>query len=81
MEKSPTSDRSHPRRFSLLPHAHANGSIFASFSAGIASFPDFARADEITEATDYALLEAKRRGRNRVEKADPTFLKENHLVS
>ena len=66
--------------FSSLPHAHANGSIFATFSAGVASFPDFARADEITEAADYALLAAKQRGRNRVEIADPAFIKDNNLV-
>ena len=66
--------------FSSLPHVHATGSIHASFSAGVASYPDFVRADEITEAADYALLEAKRRGRNRVEIADPAFVKENGLV-
>ncbi len=56
--------------FSNLPHAHAGGSLFAAFSAGIASYPLFSTAQGLTEAADNALLEAKRLGRNRVEKAD-----------
>ena len=55
--------------FSSLPHAHSKGVVFASFSAGIASYPDFDTAQSLTEAADNALLEAKRLGRNRVEKA------------
>lgn len=55
--------------FSALPHAHPNGTLFASFSAGVASWPDFETAQKLTEAADNALLEAKRQGRNRVEKA------------
>lgn len=55
--------------FSSLPHAHPMGTLFASFSAGVASWPDFDTAASLTEAADNALLEAKRRGRNRVEKA------------
>ena len=64
--------------FSMLPHAHAKGALFASFSAGIASWPDFDTAQSLTEAADNALLEAKRLGRNRVEKAqtDKTHLKQ-----
>jgi diguanylate cyclase (GGDEF)-like protein len=55
--------------FSNLPHAHASGSLFATFSAGIASYPLFSTAQDLTEAADQALLEAKRMGRNRVERA------------
>jgi diguanylate cyclase (GGDEF)-like protein len=55
--------------FASLPHSHSNGTLFASFSAGIASYPDFSTAVALTEAADNALLEAKRLGRNRVEKA------------
>lgn len=54
--------------FSALPHAHANGSLFATFSAGIASYPAVDSAAGLTEAADSALLQAKRLGRNRVEK-------------
>ncbi len=55
--------------FSSLPHAHPAGTLFSTFSAGIASYPGFDTAQSLTEAADYALLEAKRLGRNRVEKA------------
>ena len=55
--------------FSSLPHAHPTGALFASFSAGIASYPGFDDPQSLTEAADNALLQAKRRGRNRVEKA------------
>ena len=66
--------------FASLPHAHPHGSILATFSAGLASHPDFHSAQQLTEAADYALLEAKRRGRNRVDVADPDFVKDNALV-
>jgi diguanylate cyclase (GGDEF)-like protein len=57
--------------FASLPHAHPSGALFATFSAGVASFPDFDTGENLTEAADYALLEAKRRGRNRVVEATP----------
>ena len=55
--------------FASLPHAHPTGALYASFSAGVASYPDFDTGENLTEAADYALLEAKRRGRNRVVEA------------
>jgi len=57
--------------FASLPHAHSTGALFATFSAGIASYPDFSTAQRLTEAADNALLQAKRLGRNRVEKSMP----------
>lgn len=55
--------------FAVLPHAHSDGALYASFSAGFATFPDFDTAASLTEAADAALLQAKRLGRNRVEKS------------
>ena len=55
--------------FSSLPHAHAKGALFSTFSAGIASWPEFDSAQTLTEAADFALLEAKQHGRNRVRPA------------
>ena len=56
--------------FAALPHAHAGGALFVTCSAGIASFPHYDTAASLTEAADKALLQAKRLGRNRVEKID-----------
>ncbi len=55
--------------FGALPHAHPGGALHATFSAGVATFPMFDRAADLTEAADGALLHAKRLGRNRVEAA------------
>jgi diguanylate cyclase (GGDEF)-like protein len=55
--------------FAALPHAHPGGALYATFSAGIASYPIVDTAPGLTEAADGALLQAKRLGRNRVEKA------------
>lgn len=55
------------KAFSALPHAHAGGALYATFSAGIASYPGIDTAVELTEAADEALLQAKRLGRNRIE--------------
>lgn len=55
--------------FAALPHAHTNGSLYCSFSVGIACYSIADTADSLTEAADDALLQAKRNGRNRIEKA------------
>ncbi|HZV61236.1 MAG TPA: diguanylate cyclase [Methylophilaceae bacterium] len=55
--------------FSTLPHAHPDGAVYATFSAGIAAYPTFNTAISLTEGADNALLQAKRMGRNRVEEA------------
>ncbi len=56
--------------FAKLHHPHAGGSMCTTFSAGIAAFPDFQSAVELTTMADSALLEAKHNGRNRVECAN-----------
>lgn len=55
--------------FSKLPHAHAGGSLTASFSCGLAAFPGFSTEQELIDAADNALLKAKTNGRNRIEYA------------
>jgi diguanylate cyclase (GGDEF)-like protein len=52
--------------FAALPHAHNGGALHATFSAGLACFQHFPSPQELTEAADNALLEAKRQGRNRI---------------
>ncbi|WP_141104313.1 diguanylate cyclase response regulator, partial [Noviherbaspirillum denitrificans] len=59
------------RDFSALPHAHPAGTLYATFSAGVAAFPSTHHtAAGLTEEADHALLRAKQLGRNRVESAD-----------
>jgi diguanylate cyclase (GGDEF)-like protein len=55
--------------FATLPHSHPKGVLHATFSAGVANYPEVRTADALTEAADAAMLQAKRLGRNRVERA------------
>lgn len=55
--------------FAELPHAHADGTLHSSFSAGLAAYPDWTDGTQLTRAADEALLQAKRLGRNRIERA------------
>jgi diguanylate cyclase (GGDEF)-like protein len=55
--------------FATLPHAHAAGTLRATFSAGLACFPTWTTGNDLTHAADEALLEAKRDGRNRIVRA------------
>ncbi len=57
--------------FATLPHAHAAGALRATFSAGLADFPTWTTGNDLTQAADEALLEAKRQGRNRIVLAQP----------
>ena len=52
--------------FATMPHGHADGSIRATFSAGIALYRADQSVAQVTKAADDALLAAKRAGRNRV---------------
>ncbi|MBS1140337.1 MAG: response regulator receiver modulated diguanylate cyclase [Proteobacteria bacterium] len=57
--------------FSTLPHAHAQGTVRATFSCGVAALPNFTTPSSIIEAADAALLHAKRSGRNCLLVATP----------
>lgn len=50
--------------FARIQHSSAHGPFTATFSAGVATFPDFQTVDQLVEAADKGLYEAKRRGRN-----------------
>lgn len=52
--------------FAVLPHHHAAGQLFATFSCGLAMLADFSDPAALVGGADAALLEAKRQGRNRV---------------
>lgn len=52
--------------FSQLPHAHAQGTLRATLSCGVAALPEYLTSSSLIGAADDALLEAKRTGRNRV---------------
>lgn len=59
--------------FSELPHAHANGTLRASYSCGVATLSDFGDGATLIQAADDALLRAKREGRNQVLANLPPF--------
>lgn len=56
--------------FSALPHDYGSGVLKSTFSAGLAAYPYYTSSNELTEAADNALLDAKRKGRNRIERAE-----------
>ena len=57
------------RDFANMSHVHGAGVLRASFSAGLCAYPVRLSANDLTTAADGALLEAKRGGRNRIERA------------
>ena len=61
--------------FAALPHAHADGALYCTFSAGIAAYDHGTAkdtAESLTDLADQALLKAKRNGRNQVISTKPT---------
>lgn len=59
------------RDFNQIQHPYGDSYFNISFSAGIASFPDFADREELVMRADEALYRAKRGGRNQVAQAMP----------
>jgi diguanylate cyclase (GGDEF)-like protein len=52
--------------FSNLPQNHAQGSVHATFSCGVAALPHYCTVSDLIGGADEALLVAKRQGRNQM---------------
>lgn len=55
--------------FSKVEYQTPQGTFHATFSCGVAAYPDFESVDSLFEHADQALYRAKKGGRNRVEQA------------
>jgi diguanylate cyclase (GGDEF)-like protein len=58
--------------FEQIYHTYDDGIFSATFSAGLAHFPDYPSATELMIAADGALYAAKRAGRNCIRQAEAT---------
>ncbi|HMH17580.1 MAG TPA: diguanylate cyclase [Burkholderiales bacterium] len=56
------------RDFAALLHVSPGRTLQASFSGGVAAYPDHIRDSDLIEAADNALLKSKGLGRNRIER-------------
>ncbi len=63
------------RRFNKITHLAGDQHFSVSFSAGIASYPQYASANDLKEAADQALYQSKHAGRDRVSLMKPMPLK------
>ncbi len=57
------------RSFARIRHTADDRDFYVTLSCGLASYPGYGNAGELTEAADRALYEAKESGRNRVVSA------------
>ena len=58
--------------FSRVRHHSEDQDFYVTFSCGVASYPEIEEAEEISNAADEALYEAKESGRNRVVVFSPS---------
>ncbi len=56
--------------FAQIRHPHCDTYFFTSVSGGIAAYPAYRSGDELIKAADDALYDAKRGGRNRMQRAE-----------
>ena len=54
------------KAFGLIAHHAEGGDFFVSFSCGLAEYPTFTSATEMSQHADMAMYEAKKAGRNRI---------------
>jgi diguanylate cyclase (GGDEF)-like protein len=47
-------------------HPTSEGAVYVTFSCGIATFPEFGTAKQLSDAADNAMYSAKKAGRNRI---------------
>ena len=52
------------QRFSRIKHSSGDSEFYTTLSCGIASFPEYEKAEAVTSASDNALYKAKESGRN-----------------
>jgi len=62
------------RDFAALLHVSPGRTLQASFSGGVAAYPDHIRDSDLIEAADNALLKSKGLGRNRIERGSEKSL-------
>jgi diguanylate cyclase (GGDEF)-like protein len=61
------------RRFNKITHLAGDQFFSVSFSAGIASYPEYTTANDLKEAADQALYQSKHAGRDCVSLIRPAL--------